>query len=473
MQVRVNGQGVRRPADVRTLVPDDLGTAPWRIELDGGNGLRLEAISRHDGRFALAYFEKRQRYQGPTVERATLLETLRAFAAREPGWRHAGPWTFEAPPAKPTARAGRPAARSLREMERDERHASIAGIVVLGGAALLALLQIVGVKFRVPEITLPGPLNSTGAKALLAAFLLFWLFFAFAAGYKLWEIRRARGWKRAQAVITASDIGTDVSHPEGGIRDVRRVAQVTYRFAVGGRAHEGSRLTLAERPAAITREELERRYPVGKVVEVYYDPADPDACVLDRDLPAGAAKGCLIATFVAVPVILVGMVLLTSGPAWVRTVLPNAQPHVFLLALVAALVAGLYAWGEHRRRGLARHWPNVSGTVVSSTVTQQANASEGAARSFVPRVVYRYTVAGETYHHDQIRLGFERGGSADYAEHLRAAYPEGAQVTVHYDPTDPQDAALEWDETVPKIAGAVAAVLLAVAAVASGLLNWP
>ncbi|MFN8828269.1 MAG: DUF3592 domain-containing protein [Labrys sp. (in: a-proteobacteria)] len=70
---------------------------------------------------------------------------------------------------------------------------------------------------------------------------------------------------------------------------------------------------------------------------------------------------------------------------------------------------------------------------------------------------------GRWYYNNQIAIGVERGGSMNFAERIRASYPTGAGVKVHFDPDDPQDSALEWNETVPKVAAIVSAVLAAVA----------
>lgn len=462
MKVLVNGKPVPHPGDIGSLVPRITGTSPWRLALDAGNGLRLEANARDDGRFDIAYVEAGERFRAAPRERDALISTLRSFAARDFVWRHAGPWTLDQADRekRQPVRRRRPPGRSA---ERDERHATVAGLVVMGGAALLVILQLLGVKLRLPEISLPEPVNSTGAKALLVAFLLFWFVFALAAAYKLWEVRRARGWKRASGTITSSGIGTDVSEPRDGVRDVRHVARIAYRFNIASRTYHGSRIDLAERPAAMTVEEVSQRYPVGKTVDVYYDPADPHDCVLDRNLPAGAAKGCLVVMLVVVPALAVGMVILTAGPGWVRAVLPNSQPHVVVISALASLLTALYAWSEHVRRGLASQWPAVDGVIVESGIEQRSNAGDSSARSFVPRVVYRYTVSGRTYENNQIRLGVEIGGSRTYAEELVTSYANGTRVTVHYDPANPQDSALEWEGTIPKVAAAVAAVLLAIA----------
>ncbi|MFO0348066.1 MAG: DUF3592 domain-containing protein [Labrys sp. (in: a-proteobacteria)] len=463
MQVRANGKPIRRPPDVGILVPETVGPDPWNLVLDAGKGLRLEVRSRDDGGFDIAYAEAQKRFVGKSVDRDAALAILRSFAAREPTWREIGSWT----PERPVSKQRRPQTpRQVRRigsnrMKREERHATIAGFIVLGGAAFFAILQIMGVKFYVRDITLPEPFNSVGAKVLLAGFLFFWFFFAIAAVYKLFEVRRARSWKRTLGVIVSSEVGIDKSMPVGGVEDSRRVPKLVYEFKAGNRTFRGTRVSLAERPSVITREELQRHYPVGKSVTVYYDPSEPEESVLDRDLPAGAAKGCLIATLVVVPVLLIGMYLISAGPEWVRAVLPESQPHVFLFAALGALVSGLYAWREHVRRGQARHWPHVEGVVISSEIEQRGRVN--AARAFFPVVTYKYTVGAETYYNNQIAIGVERGGSMNFAERIRASYPTGAGVKVHFDPDDPQDSALEWNETVPKVAAIVSAVLAAVA----------
>ena len=97
-----------------------------------------------------------------------------------------------------------------------------------------------------------------------------------------------------------------------------------------------------------------------------------------------------------------------------------------------------------KARKAAETWPVAAGTVLNSSVqTHTRRNSRGqTTRSYEPRVSYQYQVGGQTFTGE--RLGF---GNASYgqgkADKKIALYPQGAPVSVHYDPADPSKAVLE------------------------------
>jgi len=92
----------------------------------------------------------------------------------------------------------------------------------------------------------------------------------------------------------------------------------------------------------------------------------------------------------------------------------------------------------------SRDWPSVTGEVVVATVEVSVSSDEdGTSRSYAPRVVYKYAVAGQGYTSDQIIIG----STLQYPSRARAeaklAYRSGQQVAVYYDPGNPARAVLE------------------------------
>lgn len=90
----------------------------------------------------------------------------------------------------------------------------------------------------------------------------------------------------------------------------------------------------------------------------------------------------------------------------------------------------------------ALRWPSTTGTIVKSRV----EVSGGEHTSVMPRIIYQYEVGGTTYQSDRIRAGdvHLRGGlTSREAYDTVDRYPEGAAVTVYYNPANPAESALE------------------------------
>ena len=111
------------------------------------------------------------------------------------------------------------------------------------------------------------------------------------------EALAARRWLRTTGRILSSRIetrrvqrSTDDADTRTPTYDLRKFAAVTYAFETPKGARRGSRISISgeigESQAAATVE----RYPANARVEVFYDPADPGRCVLERDVIAPAFK---------------------------------------------------------------------------------------------------------------------------------------------------------------------------------------
>lgn len=90
----------------------------------------------------------------------------------------------------------------------------------------------------------------------------------------------------------------------------------------------------------------------------------------------------------------------------------------------------------------SQSWIPTNGRVLKSRV--EVSGSDYV--SVTPRVIYEYQVNGETYKSEMIRASdkimvIQRGSRTAYDTIDR--YPEGANVTVYYNPQNPSEAVLE------------------------------
>lgn len=118
-----------------------------------------------------------------------------------------------------------------------------------------------------------------------------------------------------------------------------------------------------------------------------------------------------------------------------------------------------------RKGRLVRTWPTVQGRIERSDagnrkadrsgVSGKINAGLSATTS-VPEIRYRYSVGGKQYKNDRIGLGWRAVDRAT-AANLVSQYPEGAEVTVSFDPDDPRSSLI--DPSVGMIVKALSAVL--------------
>lgn len=88
----------------------------------------------------------------------------------------------------------------------------------------------------------------------------------------------------------------------------------------------------------------------------------------------------------------------------------------------------------------ARGWPTVTGRVVSSRVSRGADRSEADS---TPWVTYAYEVGGRSYKSSILTRGDITLAGDEHAQRVVARYPKGAEVTVTYNPNNPEDAFLE------------------------------
>jgi hypothetical protein len=113
---------------------------------------------------------------------------------------------------------------------------------------------------------------------------------------------------------------------------------------------------------------------------------------------------------------------------------------MFLLIGAPFMIGALiwYVWAAWTE-GAAREWPTASGQVVETSVETLSGRNIG----YAPVVRYRFEVNGAIYRSSKILLtDHPNFDTAEEAEAYAADYPVGSAVTVHYDPANPERAAL-------------------------------
>jgi hypothetical protein len=131
-----------------------------------------------------------------------------------------------------------------------------------------------------------------GCQGCLTSLGLFLLFLAIGAGPSLWGwsiLRNARAsaaWPTAEGIVTRSE----VTHSTDADGDDTYRPEVTYEYSVQNRSYENYTIKFGENSYSSQRqaEEIGARYPLGRQVAVYYDPADPGRSVLEPGVSGGS-----------------------------------------------------------------------------------------------------------------------------------------------------------------------------------------
>jgi hypothetical protein len=117
------------------------------------------------------------------------------------------------------------------------------------------------------------------------------------------------------------------------------------------------------------------------------------------------------------------------------------------LQILVAGVASVLIYLVMRGLRLAissRSWPCTNGKIISSELEEGSDYDIGSGPTYRARIRYRYVVEGTAC--ESTRLWFQHrwfSGRKLTAEAIRAGYPVGKAVTVHYDPRRPRIAVLE------------------------------
>lgn len=322
-------------------------------------------------------------------------------------------------------------------------------VVKLMTGYLFAIL-VLSLGFR--DVTLPflpRPLNLPSSWVLIMLVMAIPVLIITVMITKMREVSRAVHWRTGSARITRSETRSERHRHVGDVSKVTNVAAVEYEFDAGGKTCTGSRISIGETMGPEVQAAM-KRYRVGATVPVYYDPADPGKCVLERDAPASA--GCMAA--IAVGLVAAGLcvvVFFLSPDGFEGALSPwfpkGAHPIFAIFFGVASLMTLMAQLGSQKMARMAANWPRAQGRVVrSETESYYDSTGDRSPRRLLyePVVEYAFNVDGKEYHSTQLKLGGKLASSMKgMADKVVERYPVGQPVEVRYDPGNPTQSVVE------------------------------
>jgi len=293
---------------------------------------------------------------------------------------------------------------------------------------------------------------------------------------KLVELRRASRWPSTTGTVIKSRLRSrkryDIDHRSSFITE----AWITYEYEVGGRLYRSSQLSLGERTSDADMGAALQRSPVGKAVQVYYNPDDPGQAVLERELPPVVVKGIgLLLLFLGAAVLIPRLVLAAAD--WLAPRLPDPER-----ALASVILAGIgigisvVALGLQRQVRASQHWLSAPGQILAAQAEEfqswaSRDSSRGAGTLFYPSVVYKFQVDGGQVISDRVSFGWDMGWPAErFFQKRLERYPEDSLVTVYYNPLNPAECVLERRAAGLPVLWGCAVVIIALAVIFSGLI---
>jgi hypothetical protein len=302
---------------------------------------------------------------------------------------------------------------------------------------------------------------------------------------KLWEVRQARSWPETTGTVLVSRVQATKKTPgDPGYNttsgsNISNEPLVEYEYQVGNRNYRCRRITIGEKTSEYEIEEILARYPVGAIVTVYYNPANPQKAVLERDVPLGklaGGLGCLMLFFVGGP--LLAAYLYFNGVAWFTSHLARPDRAPFVAAVTGfGLLCALFALALIRMTQLTARWPVARGRIVASGVEAYHDWHEPYVyrrrKLYKSVVVYEYEVKGQRYRGDRLTLGMTLSSTLTiFARRAAAKYPVGMELDVHYNPINPGESVIHARSHAHLLLWFMAAVTFALAwAVGSGTLK--
>jgi len=454
----------------------------WSIVLENDAGDYLQGYAESGHHFRLTCRKKGQQFDGKElVGDVGLNNILVSYLANDKDWRRAFAWD-RAPRDQDVFALLSAAFRELKQRRAGKAFKGMPGelspLTILGAVAIIGLF--IGMAFALPHWKgplshLPWPFSTYEGQLLLLFALVPVGITLLVAREKLGRIRQAASWQSAPGKVIESQISDSI--PDSTIRNelFENMPRVRYAFAADGRNFVGERISFGDDTGGANTQATLARYPVGREVTVYFNPGDPEDCVLEREAPKGLLGGCLgIAAFAIVAVAII-VAAAGAAPGWIAAHFPKARnPNLATLTGLMGLAALLIGFAVWRRISRAGNWPAVPGVVTFRGIEEVfdsvgTSGSASRASSFRTNIEYAYTVDANTYTGRQIRLGVATSGSKASAQAVADRYPVGAPVEVHYDPGNPADAAIERSTSTPLLPLLVALALTAFALYQAGV----
>ena len=124
----------------------------------------------------------------------------------------------------------------------------------------------------------------------------------------------------------------------------------------------------------------------------------------------------------------------------------NNSPFVGLLVTVIGIVFAIWGGMAVMEARSATDWPETQGEVTGSRVIHTINSNQKSKKQwyYQAEIKYRYEVDGLEYISDRLDFGTykHKYKSEVYPTGTTNKYPVGKNVTVYYDPIDPEQAVI-------------------------------
>ena len=409
-----------RLADIERAVDAGPRSPDWRIELDNGEDDHIEAVRSSNGGFAVTFVDRGRRFTAAAPVDADRLKTiLSKYRDGDTEWRDQADFVAE----------GGKGAR-----ERAARRIS-------SKPPTWAIILVAGAFFGLPILWRFLPESDVARGAAIVGGPIAVMLVAMTVN-KLLQLRRAASWPQAAGRITKSVVATRHARPFGRATQVINFPAIEYEFSVAGRKYNGRRISVGEDAGGANIEATLTRYPVGAAVTIYYDPADPENCVLERNAPAlMPLQGCgtTLTSLAAI-----GFCVYWATEHYDSVIAPMWATGFGRVAICASVVGLLSLMAYFGSLIIAkqneRPWSSVNGTIVDSRTESD---SQGRQTSYAPLIEYSYFVFEREYHGRAVTADDQGVDTLAEAEKIAGRYPKGRPVIVYYDPKDPRDAMLE------------------------------
>lgn len=270
----------------------------------------------------------------------------------------------------------------------------------------------------------------------------------FAAVYKYVEVRRASRWRSTKGTVIRSQVQSLKHKSLEDATDMANFPLIEYEYMIGEKKYRSKRISIGEQAADWQIEETLNRYPVGTIVEVFYNPANPGQAVLERDIPPDVIRGFI---HILLFFLVLGIVLFLgseTGDAAMKTLSRHTQyPWLTAGSAAAGIFLLLLAVAMQRRIQVAQRWPSTTGT-VKTVMAQKSRtfASRSWITVYTPRVHYSYEIMGRSHTGSRISFGgVLRWGTEKRALKSVSGYQEGHQVIVYYNPLNHAESMLDPD----------------------------
>jgi hypothetical protein len=265
------------------------------------------------------------------------------------------------------------------------------------------------------------------------------------AVWKGLQFRRARRWPSAPGRITKSEVSASHLQTEHEATRIVNRPAIEYAFSSNGRKYTGRRIAIGENAGGADTEATLARYPLGALVTVYFDPNDPENCVLERNAPSFMpGEGC--ATTLA-SLAAIGFIVYWFTSRYDAVIAPLWATGHGRVTLIAAAIGVLSLMAYVGSLIIAKQrtpWGTVRGVVVDSRAQASKRRSSRAKDViYTPIVEYSYRVNGREFRSRQIGPDDQGEDTLADAQKISARFPKGGNVTVYFDPSNPGNAMLE------------------------------